>query len=497
MARGIASSPMTNTSLVAPAGAGKTTSLKALRGLYEQDGRQVVGLAPTGKAASVMTKEGATDSAQTVASTMLQMEKGKCSWNDRTVVIVDESGMVGTADLARIMSTANERGSKVVTVGDTEQLQPVKNRGGGLDLLAANGPDTQRVSEVWRQRDEEERKAGLGLRSGDLDQIIEAENFYNKKGRLQEGSVPAMLETAYQGWSSDRAKGWDSLMATNSREWADGLNRRAQAERIKNGDVTLKKGLGDLRGGRQAGLGDEVITRSNEYSLRAHTKDKWGRRSDAGAVLNGQRWKITEWSKDGSAEVRSLDGKSSTTLPGSYLRESTDLGYATTHHGVQGATAGSRTQKGSSWNVYDPDRSTRSALYVGMTRGTDENHALFATQRVGEQSHQHAGATEKPVYRHGTEDEAKGAFRNVALREDRSASALKVIAQHRQQYLSTATHRGGAEVGASTTPAGQADQQRNATREKATTRMDRMRQQLREKEAARSAGRGSDKGRGL
>ena len=132
-----------------------------------------------------------------------------------------------------------------------------------------------------------------------------------------------------------------------------------------------------------------------------------------------------------------------------------------------------------------------------MTRGTDENHALFATQRVGEQAHQHAGATEKPVYRHGTEDEAKGAFRNVALREDRSASALKVIAQHRQQYVATSESRTGAEIGASTTPAGQADQQRNATREKAASRMEQMRQQLRDKESSRATGHGSDRGRGL
>lgn len=489
--RGIASSPMTNTTLVAPAGTGKTTSLKALRGLYEQDGREVHGLAPTGKAADVMSQEGATRSAQTIAQAMQQIEGGRCTWGDRTVVVIDEAGMVGTADLARLMALAKERGAKVVTVGDTEQLEPVKQRGGGLDLLAGNSPDTQRLSEVWRQKDEAERRAGTDLRSGDLDRMASAQKWYSENGRIHEGSAPAMLEDAYKGWSDDRAQGRDSLMLTSTREWAGALNKAAQADRIKAGQVKIAKDpkVGHLREGR-AGVGDQIITRSNSRTLRAQGQDKHGNLIDAGAIRNGQRWSITGWGKDGSAQVERLDGGGFASLPANYLRENTELGYASTIHAAQGVTADT------THTVMDADRTGRSGLYVGMTRGKESNKAYVASQRVGEQSHQHSAQTEVS-YRRGSAEEAGPAFLQIALREDRDSSALKVIAQQRQQYLSTAEHRTGAEIGASTTPAGQADQQRTATRGKAMSRMEQMRQQLREKEASRAAGRGSDRGRGL
>ncbi|MBS2080117.1 AAA family ATPase, partial [Mycobacterium tuberculosis] len=64
----IATSPWLIQPLSAPAGAGKTTSLKGLRAAAHRGGKpRVLVLAPTGKAVDVAVREGAGDAGYTVA----------------------------------------------------------------------------------------------------------------------------------------------------------------------------------------------------------------------------------------------------------------------------------------------------------------------------------------------------------------------------------------------------------------------------------------------
>src|SRR5690625_7850232 len=65
--RQVVKSPYRASVIVAPAGAGKTSSLKAARGSWERAGKTVVGLAPTGKAADVMVGEAVADESMTIA----------------------------------------------------------------------------------------------------------------------------------------------------------------------------------------------------------------------------------------------------------------------------------------------------------------------------------------------------------------------------------------------------------------------------------------------
>lgn len=61
--------------VIAPAGAGKTSSLKVARRTWEQAGKQVVGLAPTGKAADVMVSEQVAHSSSTLARVLHQVDE--------------------------------------------------------------------------------------------------------------------------------------------------------------------------------------------------------------------------------------------------------------------------------------------------------------------------------------------------------------------------------------------------------------------------------------
>ena len=80
----------------APAGAGKTHSLKALRAAAHRANKEVLVLAPTGKAVDEAMRDGAGDRGLTVAKALQLIEDNQLDVDRRTVVIVDEASMVGT-----------------------------------------------------------------------------------------------------------------------------------------------------------------------------------------------------------------------------------------------------------------------------------------------------------------------------------------------------------------------------------------------------------------
>jgi hypothetical protein len=124
----IGPSPWLVQPLSALAGAGKTTSLRALgAGAHRWSTGRV--LAPTGKAVDVALREGAGDTGMAIAKALQSLQDNTLQITRRTLVVVDEAAMVRTDDLRRLL-TATTAGAKTVLVGDAHQLAPVKVRGG-------------------------------------------------------------------------------------------------------------------------------------------------------------------------------------------------------------------------------------------------------------------------------------------------------------------------------------------------------------------------------
>jgi conjugative relaxase-like TrwC/TraI family protein len=137
----IGRSPWLVQPLSAPAGAGKTTSLRALRAAahHRYDARVLV-LAPTGRAVDVAVREGAGDAGFTIAKALQDLRNGTLTLGRGTLVVVDEAGMVGTDDLRQLLSATTTAGMKTVLVGDPHQLAPVKARGGPRGRRLVPGP---------------------------------------------------------------------------------------------------------------------------------------------------------------------------------------------------------------------------------------------------------------------------------------------------------------------------------------------------------------------
>ena len=156
--------------VVGPAGTGKTTMLARAREDLHRHTAPVFGLAPTAKAARVLERDTGM-AADTVAKLLYEWSRPELEPGSPyrlpvgTTVVVDEAGMIGSHDLARLVSLAERNEWRLVLVGDPRQLQAV-GRGGLFDELCRNGRVHQ-LEQIHRFTHRWEAEASLQLRTGD------------------------------------------------------------------------------------------------------------------------------------------------------------------------------------------------------------------------------------------------------------------------------------------------------------------------------------------
>ena len=345
--------------VVGPAGAGKTRMLQAAVTDLHAQTRPVIGFAPTAKAARVLETETGMP-ADTVAKLLYELDHPdpNRSWWDcgpGTTVIVDEAGMLNTADLHRLVVHAEQHEWRLALVGDPYQLQAV-GRGGMFQELCTTGR-TNELEHLHRFTNEWEATNSLRLRQGDP----EALHFYNTFGRIRAGTFDDHLDTITDAWTRSRDDGETISITTSRNEHVHAINHHIQQRRIEAGELdqnTLVPIDDDW-----AMVGDIVATRRNDRRLRTTTGE---------SVHNRERWTITDTNPNGEITVTRLDGHGTITLPADYVRQHVQLAYATTEHGAQGDTADRSITLATT-------ATTGRGLYVGMTRGRDENHALVVT----------------------------------------------------------------------------------------------------------------------
>src|SRR5690606_33549851 len=105
------------------AGAGKTTTLEALRAAWTaRFGRgSVVALAPSAAAASVLGRALGVR-AENTAKWLHEHNHARTAFEKNQLVIIDEATLADTATLDRLTALAVTAGAKVLLVGDPAQL---------------------------------------------------------------------------------------------------------------------------------------------------------------------------------------------------------------------------------------------------------------------------------------------------------------------------------------------------------------------------------------
>jgi conjugative relaxase-like TrwC/TraI family protein len=384
---------------IAPAGAGKTTAMRALTMAWTQDGGQVLGLAPSAAAAAVLAEQTGIR-ADTLAKLTWSLQHGDLpDWaaaaGRSTLLIIDEAGMADTLSLDTAVQFAINRGASVRLVGDDQQLAAIGAGGVLRDIKTQHG--AVQLSELHRFTDPAEGRASLFLREGDPVSL----DFYLNQGRVHVGDLAATTSDAFTAWAADRASGLDAIMVAPTRDLVAELNARARAHRLDHTPAASEVSLAD---GNRASVGDVIITRTNDRRLRL-TATNW--------VKNGDRWTITGIGRNGDLKVRHNRSRLTVRLPADYVRESTGLGYATTIHAAQGVSA-------DTMHGLVTGHETRQQLYTMLTRGRVANHLYL--QVVGDGDPHTINRPETVAPRTPTET-----LQQILARDDTPTSATTLL----------------------------------------------------------------------
>ncbi|EBX6688691.1 conjugative transfer relaxase/helicase TraI [Salmonella enterica subsp. salamae serovar Sofia] len=139
------------------AGVGKTTQFRAVMGalntLSESVRPQVVGLGPTHRAVHEMREAGV--DARTLASflseTRLAIQGGETPDFRNVLFLTDESSMVGNRDMAELYQLVAAGGGRMVSSGDTAQLQAISTGQPFRLVQQRSAIDTVVMQEIVRQ----------------------------------------------------------------------------------------------------------------------------------------------------------------------------------------------------------------------------------------------------------------------------------------------------------------------------------------------------------
>ncbi len=352
--------------VVGKAGTGKTFALDAARDVWESSGTRVIGCALSARAAKEL-EAGSGIESSTIAALMKDLDDWKAPDLERgSVVVVDESGMVGTRQLAALLDHAENAGAKVVLVGDDKQLPEIA-AGGAFRALKDKLPSIE-LSEVRRQRNSWERDALELLRDG---RAAEAVEVYGDKERLVVGRDAAETRARLvTDWWEASQEGGAVMIAARRADVTD-LNDKARA-------ILKAEGILDevelTIAGRSFAVGDEVMTLRNDRRL---------------GVINGSRGVVESVDVGaGELEVR-LNNATLVTLPTDYLEAGHVVhGYAITGHKAQGMTTDRALVLGDE-SLY------REWGYVAMSRGREENR-LYVVMGDGCGRDEVGGAVDRP-----------------------------------------------------------------------------------------------------
>lgn len=201
--------------LIGKAGAGKTTTMKAVAEIYKDSGARVIGMSLSAVASENLGREANIESG-TIASWMHQrrlfeearekflsfneiLSEGmlkqldwyaqlknfeKTDLKSSDVIIVDEAGMVGTHDWHDILEFSSKTGAKVIAVGDDNQIKPISS-GDCFRAALNNLNDVGHLDEIRRQNSDWQKEASVEFSKLNTANAL---SIYDHHGKIHEMS---------------------------------------------------------------------------------------------------------------------------------------------------------------------------------------------------------------------------------------------------------------------------------------------------------------------
>lgn len=336
------------------AGTGKTMLLDSAREIWEAQGYEVRGVALAAVAAKGL-QEGAKIESTTIAKMLLDIDKGKVELNSRSVLVIDEAGMVGTRQMARIIDEVSTTGAKLILVGDEKQLQPIEH--GAPFKAIGERLGRAELTGIRRQREEWARDAVKDFAEGRAEKGLQS---YAERGLLtvSESRKDAMVELICDWANADETYG-EKLILTGTKAEAITLNRLAQSSR------NVKEELG------------EISIKVNGETLFENDRVLFTKNSRFYGVNNGDLGTIKRIDTEQGNVTVILDSGERVRIPVAAY-QNIQLGYAVTTHKGQGKT------KEKAFVLVGGVMDHREFSYVQMSRSRGETRIYTERAEAGD-----------------------------------------------------------------------------------------------------------------
>ncbi|HMS06931.1 MAG TPA: MobF family relaxase [Burkholderiaceae bacterium] len=202
------------------AGTGKTTALALVNGLGKKAGLRLIGLAPSAAAARELQASGI--DSETLASLAARAYAGL---NDKTLLVLDEAGMVGAGAMHALLSAASLARARVLLVGDVRQLKAI-DAGRPFAQLQAAGMRCARLSTIQRQRDATLKGAVELAARGQVRQSLQKLGTHIRE-EIDSGQRHRRIARDYLALSEGQRRG--TLIVAGTHAARESINRQVRA----------------------------------------------------------------------------------------------------------------------------------------------------------------------------------------------------------------------------------------------------------------------------
>lgn len=276
MVRRLATSGLGIEVVVGGPGTGKTFALGAAADAWRASGYRVVGASLQGGAAETLAAEAGLDERHTLASLLGRCDRHGAGYLDGAVVILDEAGMTGTRQLARLARYARAVGAKLVLVGDPDQIPEVEAGGAFSALVASAEARLVELRENHRQVHPADRERLALVRQGRAFEVLASAGV---DGRLHTADdADSLRGRLLADWHADPGEiASDKLLVAFTHPEVERLNSAARyilcsEGRLGDEPLTIRCAAPDrVVDQRELRAGDRVRATRNDWAIGIQT----------------------------------------------------------------------------------------------------------------------------------------------------------------------------------------------------------------------------------
>ena len=328
-------------------GTGKTTIIKTIIDVFERLNKKVLLCAPTGRAAKKITESSGRE-AKTIhrmleyaygeSDSNLSFNKNEDSPLDADAVIVDESSMIDIILMNNLLK-AIKLGTRLVLVGDMDQLPSVGAGNVLKDIISSEAIQTIRLDKIFRQAHGSSIiENAHRINSGTMPVCNEKDSdfFFMKKNTNKEISdliVELYTERLPLKYSIDPVKDIQVLSPMKKGEvGVIELNNKLQEVINPPSKLKAEKTMGKVC----FRVGDKVMQTKNNYQLAWNINNEDGKNIEGEGIYNGDIGYIIYINEKDQELIVEFDDKKEALYNFTQLDELI-LAYASTVHKSQGS----------------------------------------------------------------------------------------------------------------------------------------------------------------